>query len=429
MKRKKARQLTEHLDEKYILLAADPAAIFKKHHRGVLMTRILLVAACVTLLALGAVAAILPAMRPDPGVSTEALTDTGSTAPDEVWVEDPTIVKVQRLSTYSLKNDNIFIEDDSLASTGVEHDSIGTRLILLEFHIREGEQITVQPSQSAALAMAQRQEMGSGLSWVMWNESRGEYVTAREFLTVHRDGQMVDSEVGLLGKPITLKESGTLLWRYISNGTPCVADQFVDFTVTDSDGRITGGGSIYVGGLDLIPLTDNKTYYTHMDVKLNSIYRAQLLGAYRCEAEDAVEETELNGLLDELHQKAPATREALFADLSDDNFKLSMRWLLHEQSEAFVYHSSDGGTGMGWFTTCPHHDDRYALVSNRDGSQAFFLYNGIYQRVESREPLESAVDGTMMVGYYYLTDGTVVYFDIYNKVEMFRIVSYVESGV
>ena len=67
MKQNKARRLTEHLDEKYVLMAAYPEAVFRKHRHGLLMKRILIVAACVAILAVGMVAVLLPALRSDPG--------------------------------------------------------------------------------------------------------------------------------------------------------------------------------------------------------------------------------------------------------------------------------------------------------------------------------------------------------------------------
>ena len=94
MKQNKARRLTEHLDEKYVLMAAYPEAVFRKHRHGLLMKRILIVAACVAILAVGMVAVLLPALRSDPGVATDPPETQSPLSPDAEWVADPTIVKV-----------------------------------------------------------------------------------------------------------------------------------------------------------------------------------------------------------------------------------------------------------------------------------------------------------------------------------------------
>ena len=138
------------------------------HRTGNRLRRMLLIAACVALLAVGVTAAFLPAMLSDPGVDTPPAAESESAAtpfPDAEWVEDPTIVQVQRLSSirqsFVDRSDSI-TSDPYMTSTDVVAESPGQRLILIRFNCREDEQIVVTPSQGCAVSVAIQKEGANG---------------------------------------------------------------------------------------------------------------------------------------------------------------------------------------------------------------------------------------------------------------------------
>ena len=416
MKQNKARRLTEHLDEKYVLMAAYPEAVFRKHRHGLLMKRILIVAACVAILAVGMVAVLLPALRSDPGVATDPPETQSPLSPDADWVEDPTIVKVQRLSASRGfdEGDGYTLPDPSVSVDAVRA-IMGERLILLRFTCRDGETITVTPSADGALVEALQQELNGRPYWHIAKSNESGYEMANEFLNVNSK-----EELARLGQSVTLTEDTVLLWQYPCYPRACVQDNFVDFTITDSEGSIKGGGSIYIGGLDLTTVSENKTYYSTSrgpsNVNLNAAYRPVLLGAYRY-AEGTEVDAEIHAQkLSALREKAAQTRAHLFDDLSDDDFRLSYRTLLYK-------YGADMKPGIS--VTTLHADpayDRYAVVTAGKEQKQFFLYDGTCQPITEWEIYTADEYGYTVTGKLTLADGTVVMVDINDPERMYEII-------
>ena len=416
MKQNKARRLTEHLDEKYVLMAAYPEAVFRKHRHGLLVKRILIVAACVAILAVGMVAVLLPALRSDPGVATDPPETQSPLSPDADWVEDPTIVKVQRLSASRGfdEGDGYTLPDPSVSVDAVRA-IMGERLILLRFTCRDGETITVTPSADGALAEALQQELNGRPYWHIAKNNESGYEMANEFLNVNSK-----EELARLGESVTMTKDTVLLWQYPCYPRACVQDNFVDFTITDSEGSIKGGGSIYIGGLDLTTVSENKTYYSASrgpsNVNLNAAYRPVLLGAYRyAEGTEVDAETHAQKLA-ALREKAEESRASLFDDLSDDYFRLSYRTLLHK-------YGADMKPGIS--VTTLHADpayDRYAVVTAGKGQKQFFLYDGTCQPITEWEIYTADEYGYTVTGKLTLADGTVVMVDINDPERMYEII-------
>ncbi len=382
------------------------------------LRRVLLIAACVAVLAVGVTAAFLPAMLSDPGVDTPPTAESESTAspfPDAEWVEDPTIVQVQRLSvggnfdTASVptsKDDTVTVETEQ---------RLGERLILLQFRCREGERITVTPDGGGALFETVQVEYNQYPCWSVWNPEKEEYYLADEYLKVN-----TEEKRAFLGRSVTITKDTVLVWQYPDLPRPCREDNFVDFTVTDSEGRITGGGSIYIGGLDLTTVSENKTYYGggagRTDVYLNASYRPVLLGAYRYTEGSEVDAETHGQKLSALREKAAQARAHLFDDLSDDDFRLSYRMLLYKY-----------GTDMkpGISVTTLHADpayDRYAVVTAGKEQKQFFLYDGTCQPITEWEIYTADEYGYTVTGKLTLADGTVVMVDINDPERMYEII-------
>ena len=390
------------------------------HRTGNRLRRMLLIAACVALLAVGVTAAFLPAMLSDPGVDTPPTAESESTAspfPDAEWVEDPTIVQVQRLSVGGNFNTaNVPTAKDDTVTVETEQ-RLGERLILLQFRCREGERITVTPDGGGALFEAVQIEYNQYPCWSVWNPEKEEYYPADEHLKVN-----TPEKYDLLGQSVILAQDTVLVWQYPDLPRPCREDNFVDFTVTDSEGRITGGGSIYIGGLDLTAVSENKTYYGggagRTDVYLNASYRPVLLGAYRYAEGSEVDADTHAAKLTALHSEAERVRQGLFDDLSEDYFRLSYRILL-------LRYKTDRFYGISTFTI--HHDvsyDRYTCVElwSEDEKQSFFLYDGICQPITEWEIYTADEYGRTVTGKLTLEDGTVVLVDINPPEQMYTFI-------
>ena len=390
------------------------------HRTGNRLRRMLLIAACVALLAVGVTAAFLPAMLSDPGVDTPLTAESESTAspfPDAEWVEDPTIVQVQRLSVGgNFDTANVPTAKDDTVTVETEQ-RLGERLILLQFRCREGERITVTPDGGGALFETVQIEYNQYPCWSVWNPEKEEYYLADEYLKVN-----TEEKRAFLGRSVTITKDTVLVWQYPDLPRPCREDNFVDFTVTDSEGRITGGGSIYIGGLDLTTVSENKTYYGggagRTDVYLNASYRPVLLGAYRYTEGSEVDADTHAQKLSALHETATEARATLFDDLREDYFKLSYRALLFRYDVSKVH---------AIFKSILHQDfsyDRYACVElwSEDEKQSFFLYDGICQPITEWEIFTADEYGRTVTGKLTLEDGTVVLVDINHPEQMYTFI-------
>ena len=390
------------------------------HRTGNRPRQMLLIAACVALLAVGVTAAFLPAMLSDSGVDTPPTAESESAAtpfPDAEWVEDPTIVQVQRLSVGgNFDTANVPTAKDDTVTVETEQ-RLGERLILLQFRCREGERITVTPDGGGALFETVQIEYNQYPCWSVWNPEKEEYYPADEYLKVN-----TPEKYDLLGQSVILAQDTVLVWQYPDLPRPCREDNFVDFTVTDSEGRITGGGSIYIGGLDLTAVSENKTYYGggagRTDVYLNASYRPVLLGAYRYTEGSEVDADTHAQKLSALHETATEARATLFDDLREDYFKLSYRALLFRYDVSKVH---------AIFKSILHQDfsyDRYAYVEfwMEDEKQSFFLYDGICQPITEWEIYTADEYGRTVTGKLTLEDGTVVLVDINHPEQMYTFI-------
>lgn len=423
--RYKACLLISELDDDMILEAElSDVPVRVRHGRSrYMMKRILVIAACVALLAAGVTAAFLPAMLSDPGVGTASPTESESAASpfsDADWVEDPTIVQVQRLSVGgnfdtetvpTAKDDTVTIETEQ---------RLGQRLILLQFRCREGERITVTPDENGALFETVQVEYNQCPLWSVWNQKNEEYYPAEEYLNVNTEEKRAS-----LGQSVVITTDTVLLWQYPNISRPCIEDNFVDFTVTDNEGNITGGGSIYIGGLDLTTVSENKTYYGGAGITyvyLNASYRPVLLGAYRYTEGSEVDADTHAAKLTSLHSKAKSVRQGLFDDLSEDFFRLSYRVFLHKYKNK---------NDHGIFTGTIHRDvsyDRYAYVEvGENVKRLFFLYDGTCQPITAWEIYTADEYGYTVTGKLTLEDGTVVIVDINDPDAMYTFISPDES--
>ena len=417
--RYKACLLISELDDDMILDAelSDVSVRVRKCRSQRVMKRILILAACVTMLAVAVTSVFLSAMLFNTGIHTDPSNPKKASSLDVEWVEDPNIIQVQRLSIGQSLGTGI-VSPTTGAAVSVETARCwGQRLILLSFHCREGETITVTPGADGALFEAVQIEINQNLYWSVWDKANRRYVVADEFLNVS-----TEEAISCLGRSVSITEDTVLLWQYPAVSRPCVEDNFVDFTVTDSEGNITGGGSIYIGGLDLTTISENKTYYGSghyglNKVYLNASYRPVLLGAYRYAENEKVDASAHEKRLSELHLQAQKARESLFDDLTDDYFRLSYRVLLHKYLN---------DTDRGIFTSTIHHDvsyDQYSYVEiGKDNKRLFFLYNGTCQPITEWEIYTTDEYGYTVTGKLTLEDGTVVMVDINNLECMYEII-------
>ena len=377
--------------------------------------RVVLLCACLTLLCASLVVMGVVGLSMVTG-DKPGETDAPNNPPSDVeWVEDPNIVQVQRLSvSKSFDIKNMTTTTDNTITVNTER-YLGQRLILLSFHCREGESITVNPGADGALFEVAQMEINQKLYWSIWNEEAAEYHLAEEYLRVNTQDNLT-----YLGQAVTITKDAVLLWQYPDFPRPCVEDNFVDFTITDSEGSIKGGGSIYIGGLDLTTVSENKTYYSTSrgpsNVNLNAAYRPVLLGAYRY-AEGTEVDAEIHAQkLSALRETAAQARAHLFDDLSDDDFRLSYRTLLYKY-----------GANMkpGISVTTLHADpayDRYAVVTAGKEQKQFFLYDGFFNDTATTEIYTADEYGYTVTGKLTLADGTVVMVDINDPERMYEII-------
>ena len=428
MKTKKTKNLIDSIDEKYVLMASEPKTIFGKRNGGGFYKKLGVVAACLTLATAISALVFLPAMNKDPFVGdTLAESDDVVEADKEYYiVSNDSLVSIRRLSSVEANGESTALtEDGTTVDVEMVHGHIGDRFILLQFNCNEGEQIIVNTGAKSRLLKVEKLIFSSGAEMWATKDEDGDYHFAEEYYYVPRDSnkkqeaidkknanrpsipgqteaeslteaELIETESAVVQieetlpvEEVAVTPDDILLWQYAGDGEPCIKDNFVDFKIVDSEGNITGGGSIYIGGLDLVEYTGYGDYKTHSN--LNAIYRPALLGAYRFE-NDTPDELVFGEIIEGLHQNAVDARKGLFDDLSDDCYKIAMRKLNAEQSDAFYYKDDDGSSGyaIGVTTYARNADgtlnDSYAIVENKGRTKLFFLYNGTYQVItEYRE--------------------------------------------
>lgn len=425
--RYKACLLISELDDEIILEAELTDVPIRRRSRHV-MKRILVIAACVTMLTVTIMSVFLLAMLSDPGANVEPPTESESTVsllPEANWVADYSLVRVERLSIVnqpiSATSDKTLLDASVSADSAKVH--LGQKLILLHFTCRKDEQILVTPSNAGAVRMIESREYEENgrvwSNWVILEEGEEHYLYATESLHCRDDADK-------LGQSVVVKNGDVLLWQYSNDAAPCIADNYVDLTVSDRNGNITGGGSVYIGGYDLTDISENKTYYGASRynamgdnrpnfVNTNAIYRPAVIEAFRYTEE--VEPDAHNELIATLHDKATTLREKLFFDLSEDNFRISLRKVLYDYN--------DLKNAISYQFRVIHHDvarDDYVFMYLEAGETLLFLYHGTYQPVREWRIDTADQYGYMITGQLLLKDGTVVNIDINQPNCMYEVI-------
>lgn len=419
MKYKKSRNLTEQIDDRHILMASDPGAVFGKPRKRMPLRRVVLLAACLSLIFVMALTA-LPALLGD---SQQSGTDTPGTEEvpvvsellaDHAYVQVHRVIPTQAMPMGQSKSYTVNSDDVSVESQKV---FVGTRLILLHVYCAEDETVILTPSEHGRLIEVEYRTNRYGEDyWMEWNEEEESYYYPDEY---YREGEGRESEVHA-------KAGTSLLWQYEysrhyesreDTSYPCIRDNFVDFLVLGADGEIKGGGCVYIGGLDLVPLTENPKYYGSFLGELNASYRPCVLGSYSYLTSDGspVSESFHTQTISDLHAGADEAHERLFADLSEDSYRISMRNLMYEYASVFV-----SGYGVVIWPESPGYD-YYAIVHDGDYTRAFLIYGFSYGEIVHREIYTADQYGYMSTGVYTLADGTLAYFDE-NSYEVFTIV-------
>ena len=427
--RYKACLLISDLDDDMILEAELTDVPIRRKSRHV-MKRILVIAACVAMLAVLTMSVFLLARFSNPGVTTDpsdtqvppaSETETvEGIGPSVYYLSEKSYVTVQYLVAGKEMEGNGKGAAPSNADT-VQIDEvnarIGQRLVLIHFTCTEGETITVTPTAYTRLLTVYRFLSSDGyVQWKIWNEEHGAYDSAEAFCSDWEGKPLQD-----IGQSVTVTEDTTLLWQYEiqenSTGSvlPCVEDNFVDFMVTDAQDRITGGGSIYIGGLDIAALTKDHTYYADNWVVYNSIYRPNILGSYRYHSEDGTPITEAfhNETVAALHASAREQRDMLFEDLSPDSPLFSMREFDPDHHKTFSKHHEGGYSWnmRNWIHRSQTMPYDLILLESSNSERRFLLYDFGYNEIaETVIEIDNGY-GYMVKGYYVMVDGTYIYVD------------------
>ena len=419
MKYKKSRKLTEQVEDRYVLMASDPKAVFGKRRAHLHFRRVILLAACLSL-ALVTVLVALPALidgSQQPGTDTpgtEEVPVVSNLLADHAYVQVHRVVPTEATPMGQTKSYTVNSEDVSVES---QKAFVGTRLILLHVYCAEDETVILTPSAHGRLTPVEyRTDRHGDDYWMAWDTEGESFYYPDEYYV---QGGERESELSVT--------SGTsLLWQYEyrSNGIsrpesvyPCIKDNFVDFKVIGADGEIRGGGSVYIGALDLVPLTENPQYYARFSTELNAAYRPCVLGSYRYLNTDgkSADESFHAEVIADLHTGADEAHGRLFADLSEDSYRISMRNLMYEYASVFV-----SGYGVRIWPKSPGYD-HYAIVHDGDYTRAFLIYGTSYGEIVEQEIYTADQYGYMSTGVYTLADGTLAYFDV-NSYEVFTIV-------
>ncbi len=419
MKYKKSRKLTEQVEDRYVLMASDPKAVFGKRRTHLPFRRVILLAACLSLV-LVTVLVALPALidgSQQPGTDTpgtEEVPVVSELLADHAYVQVHRVVPTQAMPMGQSKSYTVNSDDVSVESQKV---FVGTRLILLHVYCAEDETVILTPSERGRLIEVEYRNTKQGDDyWMAWNKEDESYYYPDEY---YMQSEVRESELSVT--------SGTsLLWQYEirSNGIsrpdstfPCIKDNFVDFKVIGADGELRGGGSVYIGALDLVPLTENPQYYARFSTELNAAYRPCVLGSYSYLTSDgkSADESFHAEIIAELHAGADAAHKQLFADLSEDSYRIAMRNLMYEHSSLFV-----SGHGVRIWPKSPGYD-HYAIVHDGEYTRAFLIYGFSYGEIVGQEIYTADQYGRMVTGVYTLADGTLAYFDV-GSYEVFTIV-------
>ncbi len=419
MKYKKSVKLTGLIDDEFKLLGADAEELFRHRKQRVWIKNALIIAACITLLSVCTVAVLLPALKTEEPFAPETETTTKESAA-AIYLTEKSYVKVQYLAAEreTVQNDaDAFAHRDDTVQPEEVNARIGNRLILLHVFCTEGETVTLTPTAHSRLIPTVQTLSSDGyVRWKVWNEEHGAYDSAEAFCSDWNGKPLED-----IGRSVTVTEDTTLLWQYEirenekGSVLPCIEDNFVDFIVTDDQGCITGGGSIYIGGLDIAAMTEDHAYYADDWVVYNAIYRPYVLGSYRYHTEDGTPVTQDHHAetVATLRATARGQREELFEDLSFDSPLFSMREFYPDHRETFSEHFEYGyAWGMSnWI----HHSETMPydliLLESSYSERRFLLYDFSYNEIaETHIEIDNGY-GYMVKGCYVMVDGTRIYVD------------------
>ena len=110
-------------------------------------------------------------------------------------------------------------------------------------------------------------------------------------------------------------------------------------------------------------------------------------------------------------------REKLFFDLSEDNFRISLRKVLYDYN--------DLKNAISYQFRVIHHNvarDDYVFMFLEAGETLLFLYHGTYQPVREWRLDTADQYGYMITGQLLLKDGTVVNIDINQPNCMYEVI-------
>ena len=429
--RYKACLLIGELDDDMILEAelSEPTLRAGRHGSRYIVKRLLVIAACVAVLAVATVALLLPTMRreeptiPPPEEESHTVTESPTESPAALWVSDPTMVRVERIAVRNEEGEadpeiEGVLTEDGFVSVQTQAQTFSDQLILIHFSCRENEHITVETSSARGVLnpVYLYTTEKNGVTRSYWRFADESFVLSESF-----DYEQYEDTSD---RSVTVGNGDVVLWQYANLALPCVEDNFVDFTVTDDEGHITGVGSIYIGGYDLTDISENKTYYGKNPsggprgfwvsfVYTNAFYRPVVLGSYRYADVEGADGTTGSQCLQDLHDRAHEAREALFADLDGELLRLSVREALIEYAQVI---QETNGVGLFSFNLYAS-EMRYLIMyfvnstDPADHEHLLFLYDGTYQRIISWDVYLQDEYGRMVAGCLYLEDGTVVQVD------------------
>ncbi len=346
----------------------DPPVPYRTANCGVARRRVaVLLAACLTFALLTTALLVLPFLRAeDPAVPT---TDTAEAPPaaELSWYDAP-LVHVQVLA---LEKDDVENHADELTMTENQDISVvkGNRLVdqqvYVLFRLEEGETLTAT-SRNMAIAHTtlNAPDIYPIYESMTWEER------FLHFFSIHW------FNVGIAGPSIEIDSSEAFLtWGgnryYAENPLVMTPDEdFIDFVLRDSEGRITGAGSVYLGNRKLVENTESR-YYDAV-----SISRGKVLGSVRFDNPDAVTEEQVEAFLESLHEQAEDLRKTLFDDPTmSECFNIALADLIN------THYSHLDNFAMSWSSSLY---DNYIRLT-------------IYEEVEDRQ---------ISTDYLLMEDGT-----------------------
>ncbi|MBE6558674.1 MAG: hypothetical protein E7661_06670 [Ruminococcaceae bacterium] len=184
---------------------------------------------------------------------------------------------------------------------------------------------------------------------------------------------------------LTDKDVPVFLWRYTHLSEESRADghlyeDYVDFTIRNSEGHIAAVGSLYVGDQKLMS-DENHYYYAAL-----SVSRGALLGSVRFDDPTLVTDADVDALMEEFHNKAASQKNGLFDETTFSREEMGYKNLATVFTEYYpectktlelVIRSSSFDGNRGW---------KHMIISTihepEDTRDFFFFEDGTYAVAE-----------------------------------------------